>query len=479
MRLHHHHAVTAAVAAALALSGCTVFNPSRVKEPSEALPESFRFAPASAPSSPVFGTLGWKEIYTDAPLQQLIDEALAAGPDALLAASRVREAQAVSTATRAGQLPSAALQLSTTPTARRPGDTLTSSFLGALAVSWDLDLWGRYASASEAARADLMGSEASRHAVQASLVVNTAALYYQLAAQREVLAVTEAAAANQREVLRIVRKLSQAGVSSAAEERQQENVLASTEAALPTLKRQIAEIETALSVLVGRAPGSLRFQTPAALSLPAELPAGLPSALLERRPDLVQARARLEAANARVNEARARFYPDISLTGVFGRVSTTLVDVLTGGASAVASLGPSVLLPLYSGGALQGNEDAALARLDQAVIGYRKTVLVALGEVSDSLIAYETSAELIAAQERRVVSSRESLRLADMRFKSGVIGFVEVLDAQRQVLAAETDAAKSLLERRLALGRVYLALGGGWDANDVVVPDRRAASTTP
>jgi multidrug efflux system outer membrane protein len=294
-----------------------------------------------------------------------------------------------------------------------------------------------------------------------------------------VLAVTETAAANQREVLRIVRKLSQAGVSSAAEERQQENVVASTEAALPVLKRQIAEIETALSVLVGRAPGSLRFETPATLSLPAELPAGLPSALLERRPDLVQARARLEAANARVNEARARFYPDISLTGVFGRVSTTLSDVLTGGASTVASLGPSVLLPLYSGGALQGNEDAALARLDQAVIGYRKTVLVALGEVSDSLIAYETSAELIAAQERRVVSSRESLRLADMRFRSGVIGFVEVLDAQRQVLAAETDAATSVLERRLALGRVYLALGGGWDANAVVVPERRAASTTP
>jgi multidrug efflux system outer membrane protein len=136
-----------------------------------------------------------------------------------------------------------------------------------------------------------------------------------------------------------------------------------------------------------------------------------------------------------------------------------------------------VLLPLYSGGALQGNEDAALARLDQAVIGYRETVLVALGEVSDSLIAYETSAELIAAQERRVVSSRESLRLADMRFRSGVIGFVEVLDAQRQVLAAETDAATSVLERRLALGRVYLALGGGWTPDTVTAPDRRAAST--
>ena len=160
--------------------------------------------------------------------------------------------------------------------------------------------------------------------------------------------------------------------------------------------------------------------------------------------------------------ARAQFYPDISLTAVFGRVSTNLGDVLSSGASSVASLGPNVVLPLYSGGALQGNEEAALARLDQALIGYRRTVLGALAEVADSLSAYDSSAELIAAQSRRVIAARETLRLSDMRFRAGVVGFVEVLDAQRQVLAAETDAAQSLLERRLALGRVYLALGGGW-----------------
>ena len=140
------------------------------------------------------------------------------------------------------------------------------------------------------------------------------------------------------------------------------------------------------------------------------------------------------------------------------------VTVASGsGASSVASLGPNVVLPLYSGGALQGNEDAALARLDQALIGYRRTVLGALAEVADSVVAYDSSAELIAAQSRRVIAARETLRLSDMRFRAGVVGFVEVLDAQRQVLAAETDAAQSLLDRRLALGRVYLALGGGWD----------------
>jgi multidrug efflux system outer membrane protein len=184
-------------------------------------------------------------------------------------------------------------------------------------------------------------------------------------------------------------------------------------------------------------------------------------ALATQRP--VATTAQLQAAHARVNVARAQFYPDISLTAVFGRVSTNLGDVLSSSASSVASLGPNVVLPLYSGGALQGNEEAALARLDQALIGYRRTVLGALAEVADSLSAYDSSAELIAAQSRRVIAARETLRLSDMRFRAGVVGFVEVLDAQRQVLAAETDAAQSLLERRLALGRVYLALGGGWD----------------
>ena len=451
-----------AAACVLALAGCQVFNPSQYQKPDGQLPEVHRGATAS--SEPSFGTLGWQQVYTDAPLQQLINEALTAGPDALLAAARVREAQAIATAARAGTLPQVGLNLSTSPTAKRPGKDLTSTFLGGLAVSWDIDLWGRYANASAAARADLMATEASRHAVQASLVANTAALYYQLATLREVLEVTERAATNQREVLRIVSRMSAAGVSSAAEERQQESVLASTEARLPGLKRQISEVETALSILCGRVPGALRFDTPPTLTLPAALPTGLPSTLLERRPDLLQATAQLQAAHARVNVARAQYYPDISLTAVFGRVSTSLGDVLSGDGAKVASLGPSVVLPLYSGGALQGNEDAALARLDQALVNYRRTVLGALGEVSDSLVAYDSSAELIAVQARRVQATREALRLSDMRFRAGVIGFVDLLDAQRQVLAAETDAAQALLDRRLALGRVYLALGGGWDS---------------
>ena len=175
-----------------------------------------------------------------------------------------------------------------------------------------------------------------------------------------------------------------------------------------------------------------------------------------------QAVAQMESANARVNEAKAQFFPTLSLTGLFGGVSTSLTDLLSGQGARVASLGPNVLLPLYSGGALAGNRDAALARLDQSIISYRKAVLTALGEVADALMAYSSSAEVLSIQGERVTASREVQRLAEMRYSAGTTGFVEVLDAQRQLLSAETDEVQSLLERRLALVRLYLALGGGW-----------------
>ncbi len=152
------------------------------------------------------------------------------------------------------------------------------------------------------------------------------------------------------------------------------------------------------------------------------------------------------------------------MTAIFGGVSTSLSDVVSGRAPAVASFGPGLLMPLFAGGRIYFNQEATLARLEQAVISYRKTILGALGEVADSLVAYETSAELLDIQATRVESSREAMRLADMRFRAGTASFLEVLDAQRQLLSAETEQAQSLLERRQALISLYLALGGGWQA---------------
>ena len=404
----------------------------------------------------------WREVFTDAALQKLIDEALTAGPDALLAAARIREAEALAGVSRAPLYPQASVSLNTSPTVRQAGDSQTSSYLGGAGISWEIDLWGRYRRASEAARADLLASEEARYGMQASLVASVARYYYQLATLHDTYVITERGARNQAEVLRLVHRLSAAGISTAAEERQQESALATTEASLPTLRRQIAETGNALAVLIGRHPGALQVDTPSQLNLPGRIPAGLTSSLLEQRPDIRQAEARLVAANARVGEAKAMFFPSLSLTALFGGVSTSLSDVVKGSAPDVVSVGPNLLLPLFAGGQIYFNREAAQARLDQAVISYRKTILNALGEVANGLVAYETSDDLMAKQATRVAASREAMRLAELRFRAGTANFLEVLDAQRQLLAAETEEAQALLERRLALVNIYLALGGGW-----------------
>jgi multidrug efflux system outer membrane protein len=389
----------------LVLAGCG--STPEYLRPAVDLPEAYATQVAGR-AAPHLADAGWRQVFVDPPLQSLIETALAAGPDVQLADAQVRETAALAGLARAAGKPNVGLELQSSPTARAPGDRLTTNHLGGLGVSWEVDLWGRYARANDAARADLLAREENRNAVTASLIGTVANLYYQLAALRAIESVTQENAANQQEALRLVRRLSRAGVVSAAEERQQESALAATEARLPTLARQITETENSLALLVGRLPGAAGIDLPAQLAAPATAPAGLPSQLLERRPDIRRAEAQLKAAYARVDEARARFFPTISLTGVLGGVSTHLGDLLRGDGASVVSLGPNLLQPILDGGARVANRDAALARLDQALIVYRRTVNAALAEVADSLKAYETSARLLDTQARRAAAARDS-----------------------------------------------------------------------
>jgi multidrug efflux system outer membrane protein len=442
------------------LSGCS-FIP-EFQRPDTALPESYRHASEQNAAGQSMGEQDWRDVFSDPQLQILIEEALASGNDALLAAARLREAEALAGVARAPLYPQGSLSLNTSPTARLPGDSFTSNCMGGAGISWEIDLWGRYRSASEAAKAEMLATAEGKHAVQSSLVSSVAGLYFQLAALNEIQTVTQRAVENHRSVLTLIKRLSAAGIATAAEERQQESALATIEVRLPQLRRQIAETENALSILLARNPGAFSFNAAVSLDLPEAVPAGLPSALLDRRPDIREAEDRMLAANARIGEAKALFFPSLSLTALYGGVSTRLVDLLNSQAADVASFGPDVMLPLFTGGRLTFNRDAAIARMEQAVISYRKTVLVAMGEVANALVAYETSLDALSLQTRRVESSRESLRLAELRFRSGTTSFLEVLEAQRQVLSAETDQVQTLLERRRALIKIYLALGGGW-----------------
>lgn len=442
-------------------SGCAI-GPDYVR-PAVDLPAQYRDVRNAGTSS--LGDQNWRSVFTDPTLQALIEEALKASPDALTAAARVREAEAQAGVSRADLFPSASIVLNTTAMEKRPGHRWTSSFLGGASISWEIDLWGRYRRADEAARAQLLATAEAQNAVTASLIGKVANYYFQLAALQETLQITRRTADNQRDALRLIRKMSAAGIYSAAEEKQQESALLTTEARLPSLRRQIVETENALSVLLGRQPGTIKIPATTKIDLPDLAPPGLPSRLLERRPDVREAEAGLISANAKVGEAKAMFFPSLSLTAILGGVSTSLHDVVQGKGGQVASLGPGLLQPLFAGGRLTFNRDAALARLDQALINYRKTVLGALGEVADNLTAYETGAELLEMQGKRVEVSAEALRLANLRFRAGTTSLIEVLDAQRQLFSAETDQTQAIQERRNALVRLYLALGGGWETD--------------
>ena len=455
---------TLVVLLAALFSGCAV-GPDYVR-PTVALPDQYRDAKNTAAAS--LGDQNWRSIFADAALQALIEEALKASPDALTAAARLREAEAQAGVSRADLFPSASVVLNTTATEKRPGHHWTSTFMGGASISWEIDLWGRYRRADEAARAQLLATSEAQHAVMASLIGKVAKYYFQLAALQETHAITRRTADNQRDALRLIRKMSAAGIYSAAEEKQQESALLATEVRLPSLRQQISEVENALSVLLGRHPGAIKMDTPPKIDLPALVPPGLPSRLLERRPDIREAEASLIAANAKVGEAKAMFFPSLSLTAILGGVGMNLSDVLRGKGGAVASLGPGLVQPLFAGGRLIFGRDAALARLDQALINYRKTILGALGEVADSLKAYETGAEVVEMQGRRVEVSSEALRLANLRFRAGTTSLIEVLDAQRQFFSAETDQTQAVLDRRNTLVRLYLALGGGWQGEEPV-----------
>lgn len=447
----------------LVLGGCAL-GPD-YQRPELALPDTFRAGGAAAVEQS-FGDLSWRTVYSDSAVQALIEEVLAAAPDIYLAEARVREAEAVAGVVRADLLPRVGLSLTSSPIPRPDGDTLASNYTGGATVSWEIDLWGRLRRANEAARADLLGREELRRGVVISLIADVAGRYYQLVSEHQALRVAEKTAASQEDALHLITRLAGAGMASAAEVRQQEVALAVTQTSLPNLRRKIAASENGLSVLLGRVPGALPIETAREPAMANMVPAGLPSRLLERRPDIRAAEQQLVAANAKVGEAKARFFPNISLTGLFGNVGTQVSEVLTGGAATVASLGANAVQPLFAGGQLYFGREAALARLDQALVTYRKTILGALAEVATALTNHEETGKLLAVQENRVNAAREALRLAELRYRSGIISYIEVLDAQRQIFAAETEWVSSIFERRLAYSRIYLALGGGWDAGN-------------
>ncbi len=457
--------LVAHLALGLVLAGC-MLGPD-YQRPVVPAPEVWRDGQSNAdPAS--LADLAWWELFEDEELRGLVQAALEANKDLRIAVTRVDQARAQLGVTRAAQFPQIEAGVSATtnrfsdtvPPRDQGGDTGLLSTTADL--TFEIDIWGRLRRASEAARAELLASEEARHAVVMMLVSDVVTAYLQLRQLDLELETTRRNVASRQGSLQLARDRFEAGLTSALDLRQAEAELASTAAQIPDLERQIAQTENQLSIVLGHTPGGIKRGRPlTGQTSPPTVPAGLPSALLERRPDIRQAEAALVVANARIGVAKAAFFPQISLTGFFGVESAALSDLFTG-PSRIWQFGPTVTLPIFNAGRNRANLELAEARQREALIRYEQAIQQAFREVEDALIAHRKAREALAEQNAAARASREALSIAEFRYTSGLTSYLNVLDAQRTLLAAEVAESRTLRSQLVAVVQLYRALGGGW-----------------
>jgi multidrug efflux system outer membrane protein len=453
------------------LSGCVV-GP-RYKRPAVSTPPAYRDADSVAgneadSSNSSIGDLKWSEIFEDEQLKALIGEALDRNFDVRIAAQRVFEQQAQVGVARAQALPSLSGGAAYTAIGLPYGllgNTSSPSFHGGgftASAAWNLDFWGLYRRQNEAARAQLLATEWGRRATLSSVVIQVAASYIQMRTLDSQLEITRGTLESRGESLRLVRLRESVGSTTMADVYQAEQLLYAAEAALPELERQIREQENNLSLLLGRNPGPIpRGKRNAEQPHPSAVPAGIPSQLLERRPDIRRAEAQLMAANAQIGVARAQFFPQISLTGM-GGTATGQFNMLFSSASNYWLAGGNISLPIFTGGKLKNNLKSAEAARQEMVLAYQQTIAASFRDVSNALISYQKSTENRLAQEKEVTAARESVRLARVRYENGSTSYLEVLTNDTNLFAAEFRLAGAQEPEALSLVQLYGALGGGW-----------------
>jgi multidrug efflux system outer membrane protein len=453
----------------LVLAGC-MLGPDYTR-PAVATPDAWRNGGASTSDSASLANLPWWELFSDEELRGYLEAALEANHDLRIAVTRVDQARARLGVTRAAEFP----QLDGNGSFSRqrfsqvgtfflpPGESAeTDDFSLSADASFELDVWGRLRRATEAASADLLASEATRHTVVMTLVADVATTYLRLRELDLELEITRNTVAARKKSLGIVRDRYEAGLTSVLDVRQAEADLESTAAEIPDLERQITQSEDQLNVLLGRNPGAIPRGKPLTTqTFPPEVPAGLPSALLERRPDIRQAEDTLIAANAEIGVAKAAFFPQIFLTGTFGVESVALSDLFTGPAR-TWQFGPSVTLPIFHGGRNRANLQLAEAQQQEALARYEQTIQQGFREAEDALIAHRKARETLVARREAAQSSREALSVAEQRYTSGLTSYLAVLDTQRSLFAAEIAESRTLLAQLVAVVQLYRALGGGW-----------------
>ena len=450
----------------LLLTGCTL-GP-KYKRPPVTVPDTYRgHAPDAGPQTAAsFGDEKWWAVFQDPQLQELIREALAQNYDVRIAAARVLQAQALLGITRADQFPTITGGASSS-NERLPATRITPAFETSpsqvnLSLFWELDFWGKFRRATEAARATLLAAEWGRKAVMSSLVSNVASAYFQLLELDLEMEISRRTLGSRRESLRLVEVRARGGTTSLLDVRQSEQLVYTAAAAIPDLERRTEQQENLISVLLGKNPAPVTRGKPLVEnSLLPVVPAGLPSSLLERRPDIQSSEQQLVAANARIGVAKAAYFPQITLTAVGGYQSPALTNLFTGPAG-LWSFGGQLLQPIFTGGRIRSNVRLTEAQQQETVLVYQQSIQQAFREVSDSLVAYRKNQEFRAQEELLTNSAQDATRLANMRYQGGVTSYLEVLDSDTRYFDAQLSLAQAQLNERLAMVQLYNALGGGW-----------------
>lgn len=462
------------------LSGCA-FGPDHTR-PGMETPEAWRTEAATA------GRVqdGWWRGFNDPALDALVEAALVSNRDLAKAVASVDEARAQLGLARANQLPSLDAQGSSQRqrhsleglNAFTPENRVQDLHAAGGALSYEVDLWGRYRRATEAARADLLSGMAARDTVRLALVAQVARTYFDLRAFDRQLQIARDTLAS-REASRDLRKVRyELGLTSELDYRQAIAESESARATVSTLEYNVAASETALGVLTGKSPrdivagGVQRGLAVDAVPTAPTIPAGLPSELLERRPDIVQAEQQLAAANARIGVAKAAYFPSISLTGLLGYESTALTSLFTGPAGTWRYAG-NVTMPIFDFGRVKAGVEAAEARQRGALAAYEKAVQDAFRETQDALAANRRARGMVEAQNTQVAALRRSLHLARLRYDNGYSSYLEVHDAERGLFSAEVALAAAQRDQLVAMVDIYRALGGGWNG----LEDRQPEAT--
>lgn len=470
------------LAATLTIAGCTSVGPD-YQRPETPTPEQWRISIQQAND---LANTRWWEQFQDPVLNELIQIALQENKDVQIAAARVEEFMGRYGVVRSEQFPQVGGNAAGARTRNSEnggvtlGENPANSYQIDLGISFELDLWGKLRRATEAARADLLASEEAQRTVILTLVSQLANSYVRLLDFDRQLTITHATLETRQESVRINRLRFQAGLTSELDYQQAVAEYQSAAVQVPFLERLIAQQENAISLLLGRNPGKIaRDRTLDRLAWP-QVPGGLPSDLLERRPDIRQAEQQLISANAQIGVAKAAFFPNISLTGFFGTTSNDLSDLFKG-PSRTWQFAGQLAQPIFTGGALTGQLQAAEAVQKQALLNYQQTIQNAFAEVDNSLSDVVKLHEQLQDQAGQLQALKRTVDLATLRYQNGYSDYLAVVDAERNLFSAQLQYVQNQGSLFIALVNVYKALGGGWvnEAEQMSAPPAEVAAAPP